>query len=89
MLGGLLTPRETEIIHHLLLQRGISDYVIVEANPEGRDLVGCAYDSEVELLCATIETPLARYSFWLDWEAGQYVLKYWHAETPDQVPMMT
>ncbi len=88
MYRGWLTPRETEIIHHLLLQRGITEYSIVEANEEGLDLPGCAYNWEVQPLCVTAEAPDARYNFWVGWKDDQYILKYWREETVRQISVM-
>lgn len=82
MYRGWFTSREREIIHTLLLQRGITHYTFVEANEEGRTLVGSAFDDEIALLCATIETPTRQCRFWLDRREEQYVLKYWHEEPP-------
>ncbi len=77
MLGGELTLREAEIIHQLLAERGITEYEVIGATPEGKDLPGSTYDGEIELLSGTVVTATTAYSFWLDWEEGGYTLWHW------------
>jgi hypothetical protein len=76
MQGGELTAREAEIIRQLLAEHGITEYEIIGATPEGKDLLGSTYDGEIELLSGTAVTATTVYSFWLDWEEGGYTL--WH-----------
>jgi hypothetical protein len=77
MVGGELTPREAKIIHQLLAQRAITEYEIIGATPEGKDLPGGTYDGEIELLSGTVVTATTAYSFWLDWEEGSYTFWHW------------
>lgn len=83
MYGGCLTPREKEIIHQLLTERGIVKYEIVDVSNEGQELPGSQYPWEIELLCATSATPTSAHSFWLDWMDGKYTLKHWYDFAPD------
>jgi hypothetical protein len=75
--GGELTAREAEIIRQLLAKRGITDYEIIGATPEGKDLPGSTYDGEIELLSGTVVTATTAYSFWLDWAEGDYTFWHW------------
>lgn len=74
MRGGQLTPREKGIIRDLLAERGITIYEIVDAVNEGRELPGCTYFYEIELLLGQIVTPTGIYGFLLDWVDGKYTL---------------
>lgn len=71
---GKLTRREQEIVHHVLLEYGITDYEILNPLSEGHDLPGSTYEGEIEWISGTIVTPITAYSFWLDWIDGHYTL---------------
>jgi hypothetical protein len=87
MHGGM-TPREAEIIHQLLAERGITEYEIIGATPEGKDLPGSSYDGEIETLSGTVVTATTAYDFWFDWFEGNYTLGehrgYWQEVHPDE-----
>lgn len=72
MLGGKLTQIEREIIHHLLLDRGIAEYEIIDVTNEGQELPGSIHDDEIELLSGVFATPTKAYMFWLGWQDGHY-----------------
>ena len=84
MQGGELTAREAEIIRQLLAKRGITDYAIIGATPEGKDLPGSTYDGEIDLLSGTVVTATMAYSFGLDWAEGDYTLWHWREIDLDQ-----
>ncbi|MHB8598466.1 MAG: hypothetical protein ACYDER_16815 [Ktedonobacteraceae bacterium] len=85
MFGGKLTPREAEIIHQLLFERGISKYEIVDVVNEGKDLPGCTYDNEIELLSATVVIATNIYTFWLDWRENTYTFWHWRELALDKI----
>ena len=72
-----LTPREREILRQLLAKRGITEYEILGATPEGKDLSGSPYDGEIELLSGVVVTATNTYDFWLDWIEGNYTFSIW------------
>ncbi len=72
-----LTPREQEILRQLLAKRGITEYEILGATPEGKDLPGSTYDGELELLSGVVVTATKAYDFWLDWVEGNYTFSIW------------
>ena len=88
MLGGKLTQREREIIHHLLVGKGISEYEIIDVTNEGQELPGSIFDDEIELLSGVFATPTNAYMFWLDWQDGHYTLGektgFWKELSPDE-----
>jgi hypothetical protein len=69
-----LTVRQAKIIHQLLMERGITEYEIIGATPEGKDLPGSTYDGEIESVSGTVVTATTAYDFWLDWFEGNYTL---------------
>ncbi len=69
-----LTVRQAKIIHQLLMERGITDYEIIGATPEGKDLPGSTYEGEIESVSGTVVTATTAYDFWLDWFEGNYTL---------------
>lgn len=88
MFGGKLTTREKEIIHRLLVERGIADYQVIDVTNEGRELPGSIYDDEIELLSGVIATPKKAYMFWLDWVDEHYTLGektgFWRELPPNE-----
>ena len=77
MLGELLTPREAEIVQHLLAQKGITEYRVFDGVCEGSDLPGSTYLCEISWFSATVETEDGQYSFLLEYYNGNYILSRW------------
>ena len=71
------SPREVEILHHLLAQHGITHYRLLDKIPEGSELPGCTYKFEILFQSGTLEVGNTCYSFWLTWENGTYALENW------------
>jgi hypothetical protein len=65
----LLGPREGEIIQHLLRERGITEYFVVEPVEEGEGLSDAPEDSQAWSTSGYIVTLDAFHTFWLDWDA--------------------
>jgi hypothetical protein len=85
MIRGKLTPKEEEILHQLLMEKGITTYEILRAISEGHDLPGCTFPHEIETMSGAIVTADAVYSFWLDWKDDQYFFWGWHQYSPETV----
>ena len=77
MIGSKLTDREKEIIADILQKKGIREYAVVRAVPEGEDLPGSAFESQIELLSGTIVTETKAFDFWLDWKDDAYTFSIW------------
>ncbi len=71
---GKLTSQEAELIRRLLAERGITKYVIVDTEAEGKTLPGSTYPGEIESMSGYIVTITTAYLFWLDWDQGAYTL---------------
>ena len=74
MQKGILTEKEKEVLHTLLLERGIIIYCLFDVTNEGINLPGSTYPCEIESMSGTIITPSKIYDFWLDWFDGHYTL---------------
>lgn len=74
MQKGDLTEKETELLHTLLTERGITVYQIFDITKEGKNLPGSSYPLEIESMSGTVITPSKIYDFWLDWIDGHYTL---------------
>lgn len=85
MLQGRLTPREAEIIHQLLAEKGITVYEVLNPIMEGNDLPGSTFPREIEELSGVVVTVDAVYHFWLDWEDDQYTFYAWHEAHPEEL----
>lgn len=82
---GMLTPREAEIIHQLLAEKGITVYEVTHTVLEGNELPGSTYPHEIEELSGAVVTVDALYNFWLDWKDGQYRFFGWHQGHPEEL----
>jgi hypothetical protein len=67
MHGGMPSRREAEIIHSLLVQKGITRYQLFEMVEEGNLYPGSTYPGEIESISGSVITPTAIYDFWFDW----------------------
>ena len=74
MRGSTLTAREGELLHTLLVQRGITKYQVIEEIGEGKSLPGSTYPCEIESISGMVIAPEKVYAFWLDWIDGHYTL---------------
>jgi len=74
MQESILTERETEILHSLLVQRGITTYQIFDPCHEGHGLPGGTYPDEIQSTSGEVITPTDVYGFWLEWVDGHYTL---------------
>ena len=82
MIRGMLTPKEAEIIHQLLVEKSITVYEVVHTVLEGNELPGCTFPHEIDELSGTIATIDTVYDFWLDWKDDQYRFYGWHETHP-------
>ena len=85
MIRGMLTPKEAEIIHQLLLEKGITVYEVLNPLMEGSDLPGSTFPREIEKLSGVVVTIDTVYHFWLDWKDDQYIFWGWHEAHPDEI----
>ena len=74
MHGGTPNPREAELIHTLLAQKGITRYQLFEMVEEGKQLPGSTYPGEIESISGFVITPTNIYNFWFDWCDDHYTL---------------
>jgi hypothetical protein len=74
MRGGRPSRREAEIIHSLLVQKGITSYQLFEMVEEGNLYPGSTYPDEIESISGRVITPTAIYDFWFDWDDEHFSL---------------
>ena len=84
-----LTSYEAQILHRLLAEHSITHYEVVGAVEEGAILPGSTSPRDVESFSGYVVTPTNAYSFWFDWEAGNYTLGEcngtWRELTPNDI----
>jgi hypothetical protein len=85
MIRGMLTPRETEIIHQLIEEKGITVYEVAHTVLEGNELPGNTFPHEIDELSGAVVTVDAVYHFWLKWKDDQYFFWAWDEGHPEEL----